>query len=610
MGNGAVLAKPIRIKKGKSMNKTTIGISILVVLITAFAAATLNAGSGAHSSLSFAADKGGSVSVVTNVTGSYVIDGGHKHIAVWNGQRIVLSAVTSGFNGPVSYSWVQGPGSYCPGFVPATTPSITYIANINGANCNIRVYATGTNGKGDYQETMITVLNNPTITVSPSNIGAGSNVIVTASFRLPSTGNPSFVGERNEDLFYYVWTWSGVNCPSISQPYVSTSINPISSSSIRYQLANGGQCKFNVAISQPWDRSGPNQDDLAGYGSASASLPIFSTSLAASLTLISAGQIVTLTNTTSGGTGALNFSYNVTPTTGVIVNGSSFNFTTPGNYLVKLNVKDQANHTATSSVNITVTPPLFVTSFVASTKLISAGQSVHFTNTTIGGTGANVYTYIVNGVPTNVLNNTIKFTTPNLYRVEFIVTDISGEVSNKVETLKITVTPRLNVTNFTAQPNPISAGQSVSFNNVTSGGTGNNVYSYLVNGAPASVNSDGTITFPSVGTYNVTLGVTDTSGENANASTLIRVTPVLTTHLTANKTTASLSSGSSVLLTNTTSGGTGSNVYSYVVSPGSGFAISNNIISFSATGIYNVTLNVQDQSLEEANSTVAINVTA
>jgi hypothetical protein len=62
---------------------------------------------------------------------------------------------------------------------------------------------------------------------------------------------------------------------------------------------------------------------------------------------------------------------------------------------------------------------------------------------------------------------------------------------------------------------------------VTSGGTGNNIYTYFVNGVTTTPNSDGSISFPTAGTYSVSLGVSDISGEVANSiDVAVTVNPI------------------------------------------------------------------------------------
>lgn len=342
--------------------------------------------------------------------------------------------------------------------------------------------------------------------------------------------------------------------------------------------------------------------------------PPLSTVLSANKTYISADQAVSFTNTTSGGSGGNVYSYSVSPSSGFTRSGNKFAFSSPGNYLVMLNVVDSAGQTANSAVQITVTPAL-TASLTANKTLISADQEILFTSTTSGGTGSNSYTYIVtsSGSPCSIgfgnseyfiSGNTITFGSQGTYTVHVTVIDASGEVANS-NSVTITVTSDL-ATQLSANRTLISPDQSVKFTNTTSGGTGSNAYSYSISPSSGFTQNGNKFYFTSAGNYIATLTVTDVSGETANSVVAIEVTAPLATHLTAN--TFSISAGQSVSFTNTTTGGTGSNVYTYTVSPNSGFKRSGNKFTFTSNGVYTVTLGVSDKTGETANSSVQIAV--
>ena len=79
----------------------------------------------------------------------------------------------------------------------------------------------------------------------------------------------------------------------------------------------------------------------------------------------------------------------------------------------------------------------------------------------------------------------------------------------------------LSFTNTTT--NAITVGQSVGFKYVTSGGTGNNIYTYFVNGVKTAPNSNGSLTFSTAGIFNISFRVTDLSGETANSTSNVTV---------------------------------------------------------------------------------------
>ncbi len=349
----------------------------------------------------------------------------------------------------------------------------------------------------------------------------------------------------------------------------------------------------------------------AQYLTLNASL---TTTLSVGRNLISIGQQVHLSNITQYGTGGTVYSYSVTggPSGGATLGTTdNYTFTKPGTYTVTLNVHDQAGETNSSSQTITVTPPL-ETTLTANWTYISAGQSVKFSNSTTGGTGGTTYTYTLNPegcAATTNGKNTFNFPEQVNCNVILKVTDLTGEVNQS--NVSITVTPPLEMTSFSNSTGKISADQAVYFSNSTTGGTGGDVWVYFVNGEAVTPNANGSISFHSAGTYTVSLGVKDATGETANATDeqQITVTPPLETTLTANWT--YISAGQSVKFSNSTSGGTGGTTYTYTLNPEGCAATTNgkNTFNFPEQVNCNVILKVTDLSGEVNQSNVSITVT-
>jgi hypothetical protein len=168
---------------------------------------------------------------------------------------------------------------------------------------------------------------------------------------------------------------------------------------------------------------------------------------------------------------------------------------------------------------VDVTPAL-ATQLIANRTEVSPGQSVYFTNTTTGGTGDRQYAYSVSpgaaGTDYSVTGNSVQFLTPGTYTVTLSVTDATGEVASSQNT--VLVTQPLQITSFAINSVvPILVGQSVSFATTTTGGTGNNLLTYFVDGNVVAANANGSLTFPDQGLFTVAVGVTDATGEVANS---------------------------------------------------------------------------------------------
>ena len=342
--------------------------------------------------------------------------------------------------------------------------------------------------------------------------------------------------------------------------------------------------------------------------------PTVTTKLIANRTLISVGQWVSFTNTTSGGTGSNSYSYTALCDGAVQneTNGNVWQFNDAVTCKVILHVTDLTGETNSSNVTITVTPPIKIW-LNANRTYISADQSVKFWNTTTGGTGSNTFSWSVNSLTgVTITGNVITFTTPGSYNVTIHVKDISGETNQSSKI--ITVTPPVTL-NLTANRTYISADQSVKLSNVTTGGTGSNVWTYTLNNSKGVSQTGNVFTFGNAGNYLITLTVNDLSGETASNSVIIDVTPPLKfTSFNAN--TVLISANQSVSFTNTTSGGTGSNVYTYnaVCKNVDGHILGyvpiiGNAGTFSISGTCTVTIHVTDLTNETNSTYIKIKVT-
>ena len=317
--------------------------------------------------------------------------------------------------------------------------------------------------------------------------------------------------------------------------------------------------------------------------------PALTATLIANKTTINTGQKVHFTNTTSGGTGSNQYTLTFNNSVGV-THGSDgiYTFTNAGKYNATLTVIDVSGEVATSSVIITVKSTI-KTVLIANWTTISAGQWVHFTNATTGGTGNNQFTQQVSCSP-NVgaysvgSNNKILFTQANTCTVTLTVKDQSGNTNSSSNT--ITITPPLKDT-LTANRTAVSPDQKIAFTNTTSGGTGNVQYSYNTNCSTSGgtyKQSGNIFNFTQAGTCTVTLDVSDLTGETNQSSVIVTITPPLEIKLAANRT--DIVDGNKVLFINTTMGGTGSNVWTYSVNNSIGVVQSGNKFTFNNAGWY------------------------
>ena len=129
----------------------------------------------------------------------------------------------------------------------------------------------------------------------------------------------------------------------------------------------------------------------------------------------------------------------------------------------------------------------------------------------------------VSMIPMNLMGGTqvstsedfsYSFSTAGTYTVDVTVTDSLGETYTSSITITINNNPTVAVD---SSQNPTDAGNSVTFTSPESGGTGTISYEWYINGNSEGSGSSLSYSFPSSGTYNVSVVVTDSDGHTATS---------------------------------------------------------------------------------------------
>jgi len=319
-----------------------------------------------------------------------------------------------------------------------------------------------------------------------------------------------------------------VSCDETGGAYTPLSNN-------RIEFTHAGTCSVTLNV-----KDATNETNSTSAVQITVTKPL-ETTLTANWTTISAGQTVFFTNITTGGTGGIVYQ----PYTIHWVSGSCSDYAQNGNNKlmfpnagtckVALKVSDATGEVNQSNVTITITPPLEVTSFTGTTP-ISLDQSAHFTNTTTGGTGSNLYSYSVFSGPgtiTDMGNNNLKFSVAGTYVVQLQVTDLTHEVNTSTTT--IVVNPELMLAPLPSPVN-IDKGQNYTFTAIPSAGTAPYTYAWTLGsglsinlgcGSSQTCNVMGT----STGTKTISVKLTDSSlgtpPENASSTSTVIVYPPL-----------------------------------------------------------------------------------
>ena len=482
----------------------------------------------------------------------------------------ITSTLASGqHNQGVKYEWYSSTTSSCSSsskntgvststFTPSTAAAGTtyYCVVVSDNECG------GFNHQGQGSDTSnpaeVIVSPLPTITASPvtQSETVGQAVSITGTVTNPGSGSDT-----------YQW-YNG----TISKPIAGAT-------SLAFAENAGAIGIFNYFVVVVDSNHGTGQSNNAQViVSSASSANTIDVTLAANRTLISPDQSVSFTNTTSGGIGSNVFTYSVSPNSNFVESGNKFEFTVPGNYAVNLAVKDSTGNTGSATVVVQVTGPL-ATKLLSNVSYISQDQKVLLSNVTTGGTGGNIYTYITENEGETINGDVVTFTSFGLFPVVLDVTDATGETANS--TIVVNVTKPLQ-TNLVPSARDIGVGQTVKFGNSTSGGTGDNQYSYTLTPTTGVSVNKSSFTFADGGNYNVTLHVVDLSGEMASSTVIINVTTPLAITISANQTT--VSTGQNVAFTNVTSGGHPPYTFFYSLNNTLGVNENGNIFSFSDPG--------------------------
>jgi YVTN family beta-propeller protein len=219
-------------------------------------------------------------------------------------------------------------------------------------------------------------------------------------------------------------------------------------------------------------------------------------------------------------------------------------------------------------------PPTSISSFAPTPPAISLGSLARFVVTATGGTGN--YSFQFTGLPAGCASSdthllTCTPTSAGTYPVKVYVNDTtgSGSGSRAAATTTLTVNPHDAILTFSATPANLSLGSSTSFRVSVTGGTG--ALAYLYTGVPRGCSTLDTPSLdcsPSVvGTFNVTVLVTDSTGSRVSANVTLTVNPHASIAVFS-ASPATLDVNGSTNLTVAATGGTGTLGYTYTGLPG------------------------------------------
>ena len=227
------------------------------------------------------------------------------------------------------------------------------------------------------------------------------------------------------------------------------------------------------------------------------------------------GQTINFTDNSSGGVAPLSYQWDFGDGSPVsTVQNPSHSYSNPGPYSVALTVTDAAagQNTLTKTNYIAVSAGVLA-GFAADRTAVAVGQTVQFTNLSVGGVTPLTCEWDFNN--DNVTDSTAQsplyiYPSAGTYTVVLKVTDNAANTATETKPNYITVTAGL-LADFSADKTSVGLGEGIQFTNLSGGGVAPLGYQWDFNndGTWDSTAQSPSYTYGSAGTYTVVLKVTD-----------------------------------------------------------------------------------------------------
>lgn len=422
-----------------------------------------------------------------------------------------INTTATGGIGPLIYNYTGMPPG-CPN--GRNTPVISCRPNATGM-FNLTVFVNDSAGHSVNRTIQLVVnkmLSIANFTINPGTIQNGSSTVLTVK---PAGGTPWSNG--------YEYSYLGL-------PKGCSSANKSSLTCVPSMVGN-----YTITANVT-DSDGTSVQALSFLTVQPSSGPSI-TSFTADPGVVNVSQSTVLKVIVLGGVAPYSYVYAGLPGACSSANRSTLTCTPSpgeaGNYTIVVTVTDAKGLLASGALKLEVKnlPSVgpTISSFTANPSSFSLGSSTVLTVTATGGVGDLSYRYT--GLPAgcSTANTSSLNCTPTIageFGVRVLVVDAAGHSANG-STMIWVAAPPPSISTFTVSPASVQVGSPANFSVVASGGSLPLHYVYI--GLPAGcVSADFanlTCTPTSVGTYTVTVYVTDSVDRNASKTTNLTVTP-------------------------------------------------------------------------------------
>jgi len=405
---------------------------------------------------------------------------------ILEGESVTFSDLST--NTPDTWAWTFTGGS--PALSTQQNPVVIYA--IAGT---YNVSLTASNEAGSDNETKTAYI---TVNVAPpvADFTASATTIFegeTVDFTDLSSNDPTS------------WSWSFTG----GTPATSTLQNP----QITYATAGS----YNVSLTAT-NAGGSDTETKTAYITVTVLPPV--ADFSADITTIQVGESVTFSDLSTNTPTSWSWSFEGgTPATSTLQN-PVIAYATAGTYdvtLIATNGGGSDTETKTGYITVTNIPP--VADFTASSTTIFEGETVDFTDLTTNDPTSWSWSF-TGGTPStsSVQNPSVTYATAGVYTVSLTASNDAGS-DDEIKVDYITVNVQPPVADFTASSTYILVGESVSFTDLTTENPTSWSWSFD-GGTPAiSTDQNPTVTYNSVGIFNVSLTATNAGGSDTETKT-------------------------------------------------------------------------------------------